>query len=155
LGANAVVYSGKKDEKVEKSVIKVNESWGGVFEVKYVQKWKQFIRDWKDSGGEVIHLTMYGIPIQEVIEGIKESPRDKLVIIGGSKVPGLIYKISDLNISITSQPHSEISALSIFLHELFEGCELSKIFVKAKKTIVPNAKVKKVINKINNETQND
>ena len=155
MGANAVIYSGKKDEKIEKSVKKVNESWGGVFEVKYVQKWREFIRDWKESGGEIIHLTMYGIPIQEVIKGIKESSRDKLIIVGGSKVPSLIYQISDLNISITSQPHSEISALSIFLHELFEGFELSKIFLKAKKTIVPNAKVKKVINKIDDITQND
>ena len=46
---------------------------------------------------------------------------------------------------MTSQPHSEISALALFLHELFEGNELSLKFKDAKIMIVPQKRGKKVL----------
>ena len=76
---------------------------------------------------------------------IRESGKNKLIIVGGAKVPGIIYKLSDWNISITSQPHSEISALSIFLHELFQGEELLQDFKNAKLKIIPQSRGKKVL----------
>ena len=145
FGANGAFYSGERDEKIEKSIKKANETWGGPFELEYVQDWKKTMKQWQQRNGEVIHLTMYGLAAQDVIGQIEKSPKDKLIVVGGAKVPGIVYGLADWNVSITSQPHSEISALSIFLHELHRGKELTKTFEKAKMKIVPQAKGKKVM----------
>jgi tRNA (cytidine56-2'-O)-methyltransferase len=145
FGATEAFYSGEQDGKVEESLAKINKSWGGSFRVEYVRDWRNLVRIWKTKGGEVIHLTMYGLPFQDVIKRVRSSPKDKLVIVGGAKVPGKTYKLADWNISVTSQPHSEVSAIGIFLHEFFEGKELSKVFDGARTHIVPQPKGKKIV----------
>jgi tRNA (cytidine56-2'-O)-methyltransferase len=145
FGAHGAFYSGRRDEKVEISVKKVVESWGGPFSVEYIDNWIDKIKEWRKIGGEVIHLTMYGLPINEVIQRIRESKRDKLIIVGGEKVPNIVYELADWNVSITSQPHSEVGALSVFLHLLYMGSELKKEFKDARIKIIPQAKGKKVI----------
>lgn len=145
FGADGAFYSGQRDQKIERSVEKVSESWGGSFEAEYVQDWKKAVKKWKEDGGEVVHLTVYGLPIHDVIEQVIASPKDKLVLVGGAKMPGAAYELADWNVSVTSQPHSEVSALSIFLHELFGGRELSKTFEDARIIVVPQAKGKKII----------
>jgi len=145
LGAAGAFYSGEKDEKIQRSVEKVNESWGGDFKVSYVTDWKKTMKEWKEKGGEIIHLTMYGLPIQEVIDQIKSLSSNLLIVVGGPKVPKKVYELADWNVSVTSQPHSEISALALFLHELFEGKELSISFENARIIVVPQAKGKKVL----------
>jgi len=145
LGATGAFYSGEDDEKIQRSVEKVNRSWGGDFRVSYVKNWKKKMMEWKEKGGEIVHLTMYGLPIQQVIDQIRDSSNDLLIVAGGAKVPGEVYKLADWNVSITSQPHSEISALALFLHELFEGKELSISFEDAQIIIIPQARGKKVL----------
>ncbi|MFH0748907.1 MAG: tRNA (cytidine(56)-2'-O)-methyltransferase [Candidatus Bathyarchaeota archaeon] len=145
FGAIRAFYSGQRDEKLEERVKEVVKMWGGPFEIIYVPDWKQIIQQWKDANGELVHLTIYGLPIQNIIHELRESTRNKMVIVGGAKVPGIVYTLADWNISITSQPHSEISALSIFLHELFDGNELSKTFMDTKLKVIPEAKGKKVL----------
>lgn len=145
LGADGAFYCGEKDEKIQRSIEKVNRSWGGDFEVSYVTDWRKIIREWKEKDGEIVHLTMYGLPLQEVINQIKISHSPLLIVVGGPKVPKRIYELADWNVSVTSQPHSEISALAIFLHELFEGKELSISFKNAQIIIVPQAKGKKIL----------
>jgi tRNA (cytidine56-2'-O)-methyltransferase len=144
FGAEGALYGGEHDEKIEKSIEKVNKSWGGTFKVEFTDNWRQVVKEWKRNSGEAIHLTMYGLPVQDVIDQLRASPKNKLVIIGGAKVPGVAFELADWNISVTSQPHSEVSALGVFLHELFEGKELPKHFENAEKKIVPQAKGKKV-----------
>jgi len=61
------------------------------------------------------------------------------------KVPTEVYQLADYNIGVTSQPHSEVAALAIFLHEYAEGKELEKEFGDAKIRIIPQAKTKKVV----------
>lgn len=145
FGADGAFYSGQRDEKIERSVGKVKKSWGGAFGVEYVKEWRKIVGEWKEEGGEVVHLTVYGLPIQDVIEEVIASPRDKLVLVGGAKVPGVAYELADWNVSVTSQPHSEVSALGVFLHELFGGRELSREFEKAGIKAVPQAKGKKIV----------
>jgi tRNA (cytidine56-2'-O)-methyltransferase len=145
FGASEIIYSGQRDEKLEERIKKITKIWGGSFNVKYERYWKRAIVKWKEEKGELIHLTFYGLPIQDVIDEIRNSRRDKIIVVGGAKVPRLIYEEADWNVSITSQPHSEISALSIFLHELFEGKELTKVFNKAKLKIIPQPKGKKIL----------
>ncbi len=147
FGADAAHYTGERDRKVEESIWKVNESWGRQFEVGYIESWRSVVEKWQEDGGEVIHLTMYGLPIQDVIEQVRRSSRDKLIVVGGAKVPRETYELADWNVSVTSQPHSEISALTIFLHLLFEGRELSATFENARIRIVPQAKGKKVVSR--------
>ncbi len=145
FGASKVIYSGQRDLKLEAKLDEVTKTWGGPFDVEYVENWKQKMESWKESAGEIVHLTIYGLPVQDAIPAIRGSTKDKLVVVGGAKVPGIVYKLSDWNVSVTSQPHSEVSSLSIFLHEFFEGKELAKKFRDAKLSVVPQREGKKVI----------
>jgi len=118
LGADKAFYSGLRDVNVEKSVSEVVKSWGGSFSVEFVDNWKRFI---KNFNGIRIHLTMYGLPVQDVVKKINVK-EDVLIIVGGSKVPSFIFDVSEYNVSVTSQPHSEISSLALFLRELNPNC---------------------------------
>lgn len=140
--AKEMYYCGDKDEKMEKSLEKVNKNFGGDFKVTYVKNWKDLI---KAFDGLKIHLTMYGIPLTEKIDFIKSFSKI-LVVIGSEKVPKEVYEIVDLNISITNQPHSEVAALAVFLDRIFEGKEFHTTFKNGKFRIIPNEK-KKILEK--------
>jgi tRNA (cytidine56-2'-O)-methyltransferase len=141
LGAEKAIYSGERDRKIEETIDKVVDDWGGRFSLDYTDKWKKTVYEWE---GKIIHLTMYGFPVQKVISEIKNFDESLLVIVGGPKVPAELYELSDWNLSVTSQPHSEVSALAIFLHILFEGKELEKEFPGAKMIITPSLRGKDV-----------
>jgi tRNA (cytidine56-2'-O)-methyltransferase len=80
------------------------------------------------------------------LQKIKASGKDVLVIVGSQKVPGEFYssEISDFNVAIGNQPHSECASLAVFLDRYFEGKTLAKSFEKAKMRIVPRKRGKKV-----------
>lgn len=139
FGATKVIYSGKKDKKLEDSINDITKRWGGPFSVKYEKNWKKVIRNFK---GVKVHLTVYGLPIQNQVSKIREIKKDLLVIVGGEKVPAEVYTFSDYNISIGNQPHSEVAALAVFLHEYFKGKELEKKFKKSKLRVIPQEKGK-------------
>lgn len=141
LGADGVVLCGEKDEKIINGVRKVVENWGGKFSVSYSGSWKGSLRKAKKNGFTVVHLTMYGERMQDVIGRIRRK-RKLMVVVGAEKVPGEVYQASDFNVGVTSQPHSEVAALAVFLHEFFEGKELGKRFQRAKLVITPKAKGK-------------
>lgn len=145
FGADRVIYTGQRDKEIEEELSGITETWGGAFKIEYAEGWANTLKRWREADGEAIHLTMYGLPIQDVINQIRASKKKKLIVVGGAKVPGTIYKLVDWNVAITSQPHSEVGALSVFLHELFEGKELSKKFLNAKLVITPQQKGKKVM----------
>jgi len=139
LGADAIVYSGEKDQQLLDSVKKVSKNWGGKFKASYEKDWRKTIRGYK---GTKIHLTMYGLPVQDRIGKIR-GKKDILIIIGGEKVPGWVYHSVDYNVAVTSQPHSEVAALAIFLHEYHSGKELKKKF-DGRLKIVPQEFGKKI-----------
>jgi tRNA (cytidine56-2'-O)-methyltransferase len=141
FGALGAIYSGKRDLNMEETVSDVIANWGGPFSLNHTNNWRKTITGFK---GKVIHLTMYGLPIQEIINSIKEDPSEKLVIVGGKKVSREVYDLTDWNISVTQQPHSEVSALAVFLHELFEGEELTGRYQGAKLRIIPREQGKLV-----------
>jgi tRNA (cytidine56-2'-O)-methyltransferase len=121
FGADAMIMP-EADENIETSVTKLVRSWGGEFLVKTEEDWKAYV---KNFNGKVVHLTMYGMPVDEKVAEIKG---DTLVIVGSEKVPREAFDLADYNISIGNQPHSEVSALAIFLDRLFEGDALKKRF---------------------------
>jgi tRNA (cytidine56-2'-O)-methyltransferase len=146
FGASGIIYAGDRDDEMMSSVIDVVDRWGGDgFEVSYTQSWRKIIENWRVEGGCVVHLTMYGIPVDDVIELIRRC-RDILVIVGSEKVPREVYQLSDYNVSIGSQPHSEVAALAIFLDRLFQGRELKIIYTDAKIAIIPSPRGKVVLN---------
>lgn len=147
FGASQIILSGDRDIKLMENVQDVTERWGGNFQVDYQKNWDNLLKEWKKDHGEVVHLTMYGEPVQDVIDDIKNSKQDKLVVVGGSRVPSKVYQEADWNISVTTQPHSEVSALAIFLHMYFEGQELDKEFDGGKLKVVPTAHGKKIVEK--------
>ena len=126
---------------------KITKSWGGTFHFEMGTPWKRAVREWKAKGGIVVHLTAYGENIQtsDILNRIKALNKDLLLIVGSQKVPGEFYsnQISDFNVSIGNQPHSECSALAIFLDHFFEGKELAAGFDKAKIEIIPQERGKK------------
>jgi len=144
FGASKIYLSGEEDEKLMKNVEDVVKRWGGNFQVEYKKSYINLIEEWQNNGGEVIHLTMYGSQIQEVIEEIKQSPKDKLIVVGGSRVPTKVYKKSNYNVSITTQPHSEVSSLAIFQHMLMDSEEFNLKFDDAVFEVIPTAEGKKV-----------
>jgi tRNA (cytidine56-2'-O)-methyltransferase len=146
LGASGVFLSGDHDEKLIKNVRDVVKRWGGDFTVEYRKGWEDLMEEWKNKGGKIIHLTMYGEPVQEVVGNIRRSNKDKLVVVGGSRVPNKVYQEADWNVAVTSQPHSEVSSEAVFLHLLFDGKELEFEFKSGEMQVIPSAKGKTVIN---------
>ena len=142
FGAEKMLVVSSEDE-IKKSIKEVNERWGSDFEVEEVSNWKSALEEWKNSGNKIVHLTMYGINVDDVIDEIKKDNKDLMIVIGAEKVPKELYDISDYNVSIGNQPHSEIAALAIFLDRLFEGKQLSQEF-RGKMNIVPSGKGKVV-----------
>ena len=140
FGANKLYYSGQKDNSFENSVKEIVKDFGGNFKVEFVKDSLGFVKNYK---GKIVHLTMYGLPVQENIFKIRKF-KDLLVIVGGAKVEGEFYKLADFNISVTQQPHSETAALAIFLHEYFQSKELSLKFKNAKKEVIPQKAGKRV-----------
>jgi tRNA (cytidine56-2'-O)-methyltransferase len=149
LGASGFLLSDTLDEKIRETVEKVTRNWGGKFFFEMGAAWKRAVRDWKAKGGIVVHLTVYGENIQtsNVLDRIKNLRKDGLVIVGSQKVPKEFFSkdVSDFNVSIGSQPHSECAALAVFLDRFFEGKELVKEFKKAKVKVVPQERGKKTI----------
>jgi tRNA (cytidine56-2'-O)-methyltransferase len=141
LGAEAVFYSGEKDESMERSIRKVVDEWGGPFGISHVSNWRRFVQGFR---GRKTHLTMYGMPVQKAIGRIR-TVGDLLVIVGGEKVPGEVYRMADFNVAVSSQPHSEVAALALFLHEYLRGRELEKDFHNARRRIVPQERGKKTV----------
>ncbi|WP_457620213.1 tRNA (cytidine(56)-2'-O)-methyltransferase [Methanopyrus sp.] len=143
FGASGVLISGDRDESVIESVEDVVERWGGPFTVQWVEDWRRAIKDWKRPGGSVVHLTMYGLHIDDVI-GELRGKDELLVIVGAGKVPVEVFELSDYNVAVGHQPHSEVAALAVFLDRLYEGKELHREFERAKLRVVPSEKGKKV-----------
>lgn len=150
LGANSFILADTADSKVKKTVEKINECWGGNFQFEMDQPWKRVVKDWRAKNGITVHLTAYGENIQtsDVMERIRLTRKNVLVIVGSQKVPASFFseEISDFNVAVGNQPHSECSSLAIFLDRFFEGKELSENFVRnTKKKIVPQTRGKRVV----------
>nr|MDO8080615.1 tRNA (cytidine(56)-2'-O)-methyltransferase [Candidatus Freyarchaeota archaeon] len=143
FGMDGIFFSGVPDTKLCEKINEVNENFGGNFLIKTGCEWKKVIKDWQSQGGEIIHLTMYGLPLPEVIEKIVNSSKDKLIVVGGPKVPRELYSIANYNVSITNQPHSEIAALAVFLDYYHKRQEFNFEFKNAKIKIIPSKNGKK------------
>ncbi|MGB9758741.1 MAG: tRNA (cytidine(56)-2'-O)-methyltransferase [Thermoproteota archaeon] len=145
FGASGIYIEGDADPKIKEKVEEVNKTWGGEFVVSFVSNWIDFVKKWKSEEGTVVHLTMYGLPFEDVINLIKDEKKKVLVIVGGKKVPQVAYEVADYNLAVTNQPHSEVAAIALFLDRYFEGKE--PLHRNPKVKIVPTPRGKFVISR--------
>lgn len=138
LGAAGMLLT-SDDKSVAESIERVDKSWGGGFWVRIGVGYRSEIRKWKESGGIVVHMTMYGINMPDCIEQIRDEFKTKgvMVVVGAEKVPGDVYQLADYNIAVGNQPHSEIAALALFLDWLQQGREFGKTFSDGELRIIP------------------
>ncbi len=142
FGADEIILT-EADDAIEESVTDVTKRWGGSFSITAVSSWKSFLEAWQ---GITVHLTMYGLPVDDAVGELKKSlegSKDLLIVVGGEKVPGDLFRLSDFNVSVGNQPHSEVSALAIFLDRFFNGKELLVDFM-GEMRIIPSERSKNV-----------
>ncbi|MFO8052065.1 MAG: HDIG domain-containing protein [Thermoplasmatota archaeon] len=137
------IYIDTSDPRLESTLKDVNRQFGGEFFTRTGQSRKPLLRGWN---GTIVHLTMYGAPLKDVIYRI---PRDEriLVIVGAEKVPRDVFDLSHFNVSVASQPHSEVSALALFMDRLCGGRQLELDLPGGRSRIVPDHTGKKVVAK--------
>ena len=147
MGANSFVLSGDEDEKLFSNIDSVNERFGYGLSCRYEKSPMRMLREIANSDEEskpiIIHLTMYGEPFKKVIPNI---PKDKpvVVVVGGAKVPGELFKVSDFNIAVGNQPHSEVAALALFLDSWTDGEGFNREFSEPQLVIAPSKSGKDV-----------
>ena len=142
LGADRVVIAGDASQSKD-TIEDITDRFGGPFDVELTESHRRLLREWD---GPVVHLTMYGLPVQEVEAEVRadhgEAPL--LVVVGAEKVPFDVYEAADYNVGVTNQPHSEVAGLAVFLDRLFEGRELDREWVGGTHEVVPKATGKQV-----------
>ncbi|CAJ35253.1 tRNA (cytidine(56)-2'-O)-methyltransferase [Methanocella arvoryzae] len=146
LGAKGMLLT-TDDKSVAESIQRVAAAWGGDFWVRAGVSYRSEIRQWKEKGGFVVHLTMYGINLPGCLEQIQEQfkGRGVMIIVGAEKVPGDIYGLADYNVAVGNQPHSEIAALALFMDKLQEGKSLMHEFKGGELKIIPSEHGKSVV----------
>ena len=137
------IYMTEVNPEIRDTIQKINNTWGGNFEVEFIEKWKTIVKKKKDEGFKIVHLSMYGERINDAQEKIQDE-ENLLIVVGAEKVPREIYELADYNIGVGSQPHSEISALAILLDRIQNGKQFEKEFPNAKRKIIPTRNGKNV-----------
>jgi len=138
FGAGRVLVD-TKDAALEKTVRELVRRFGGPFELETGVPWRRAMREFP---GTKVHLTMYGLRLDEVLPTL---PRDDLlVVVGAEKVPADVFRLADVNVSIGNQPHSEVAALAVFLDRLLDGGGLRQEF-RGRLRIRPSARGKDVV----------
>jgi tRNA (cytidine56-2'-O)-methyltransferase len=137
------IFMTEVNPEIKDTLEKINKTWGGNFVVEFIDNWKSIIKK-KKGEYKIVHLTMYGESINDVDEQLRKE-ENLLIVVGAEKVPREIYELADYNIGIGSQPHSEISALAVFLDRVQKGEQFKNSFSEAERKIVPTRKGKNVL----------
>jgi len=149
LGADRAILVGEATQARE-TVADITDRFGGPFDVTVTESWRPVLRDWD---GAVVHLTMYGEPVESVTGAIRErvgigdaggDGDPLLLVVGAGKVDFEVYDRADWNVGVTNQPHSEVAALAVFLDRLFGGRELDREWADAERRVRPQATGKRV-----------
>ena len=147
MGADSFVLTGDEDEKLFSNIHSVNERFGQGLSCRYEKSPMKMLREISNSSKDdkplIIHLTMYGEPFKQVIPNISKD-KPIVIVVGGAKVPGEIFKISDYNIAVGNQPHSEVAALALFLDSWTDGEGFNREFSEPQLIISPSKTGKNV-----------
>jgi tRNA (cytidine56-2'-O)-methyltransferase len=140
FGADRILVT-TKDQALERTVADVVRRFGGPFAIETGVAWRTVVREWR---GQKVLLTMYGLPIDEALPQIPKD--DVLVIVGAEKVPADVYRLTDVNVAVGNQPHSEVAALAVFLDRLLAGKGIRREF-DGRLRIRPSARGKDVVDR--------
>ncbi|MDG1551212.1 MAG: hypothetical protein P8Q95_05745 [Candidatus Poseidoniaceae archaeon] len=150
LGADRFLLAGDEDQDMFDNLKSVEQRFGKGLDCEHLKSPMGWLRKFveEDAGdglpGVAVHLTMYGEPFREAIPKIRRD-RPLVVIVGGAKVPGEVFKLSQYNVAVGNQPHSEVAALGLFLDSWYGGNTIDRKFEDARLIIEPSANGKKVI----------
>lgn len=133
------MYLHPPDPALAERIARVGTGWGGAFEIVPAPDWRRVVRG---HAGPVVHLTMYGEPLETVLPRLRRGP-DVLFVVGGAKVPPDLYALATLNVAVGHQPHSEVAALAVALARL-RGVPGPEPLPGARRRIVPTARGKRV-----------
>lgn len=139
FGADEILIT-TKDDAIEGTLNDVTDRFGGEFRVRSGVRWRRTLKDWE---GTIVHLTMYGEHVDDIIDRIPKD-KDLIVVVGSEKVPGDLYKMATFNVAVGNQPHSEVAALAVFLNRFLNGEGLKRDF-RGKMLIKPSKNGKKVV----------
>ncbi len=138
------IYMDEVNPEIKDTLNKINNNWGGDFELEIISDWKKIVKEKKANSVKILHLTMYGENINEVASLLQKEEKF-LIVVGAEKVPREIYDFADYNIAIGSQPHSEISALAVILDRIQNGKQFLNKFENPRREIIPTKRGKNVI----------
>lgn len=143
LGAEGMLLA-SDDPSIKQNIEDVATRWGGSFYVTNDVNWKHEVREWKDAGGKVCHLSMYGINLPDAVDEIRQCEQ-LMIVVGAEKVPSEIYDLADWNIAVGNQPHSEVAAIAITMDRIAVTDPLKNSLPGGQLSIVPMERGKKVI----------
>lgn len=138
------IYMNEVNPEIKSTLEKINKTWGGSFEIEFIENWLNVLKKRKNESVKIIHLTMYGENINDVVTEIK-NVENLLIVVGAEKVPRQVYDLADFNIAIGNQPHSEVSALAVLLDRIQKGNQFVGTYPGAVRKIVPAKRGKNVI----------
>lgn len=143
LGADRAVFAGDASQAAE-TVADITARFGGPFAVELTDEPKRVIREFP---GTVVHLTMYGLAVQDVESEFRDAHAEGsvMVVVGAEKVSFDVYEAADYNVAVTNQPHSEVAGLAVFLDRLFDGRELDRAWEGGDRRVVPTETGKQVV----------
>ncbi len=148
MGADGFLLAGDEDKEMFENLKSVDSRFGGSLETEHVSGLGH-LRRHVENGGTAIHLTMYGEPFRKAIPKIR---RDKpvVIIVGGAKVPGDVYKLCQHNVAVGNQPHSEVAALALFMDAWFGESASERNFDGAR-LVIEGTNKGKVVHEIEEE----
>mgnify|MGYP001474336826 FL=1 len=117
LGSDGFLLAGDDDQEMFDNLNSVSERFGGELDTEHVSGLGH-LKKHVENGGVAVHLTMYGEPFRQAIPKIRRD-RPLIIVVGGAKVPGDVYKICQHNVAVGNQPHSEVAALALFMDAWF------------------------------------
>ncbi|MGP8077791.1 MAG: tRNA (cytidine(56)-2'-O)-methyltransferase [Thermoplasmata archaeon] len=133
------MYLHPPDPDLAERLRRVVDGWGGDFEIVPAPDWRKVVREHR---GTVVHLTMYGLPLERVLPRLRRGG-EILFVVGGAKVPADLYALAGLNVAVGHQPHSEVAALAVVLERL-RGVPGPEPLPGARRRIVPTERGKRV-----------
>ena len=133
LGSDGFLLAGDDDQEMFDNLNSVSERFGGELDTQHVSGLGH-LKKHVENGGVAVHLTMYGEPFRQAIPKIRRD-RPLIIVVGGAKVPGDVYKICQHNVAVGNQPHSEVAALALFMDAWFGESGSERSFKDARLVI--------------------
>lgn len=133
LGADGFLLAGDDDQEMFDNLNSVSARFGGELDTEHVSGLGH-LKKHVENGGVAVHLTMYGEPFRQAIPKIRRD-RPVIIVVGGAKVPGDVYKICQHNVAVGNQPHSEVAALALFMDAWFGESGSERSFKDARLVI--------------------